>query len=85
MVQPIMTSLLMIGFPISDTNDSRNNKSFAAGPFMLFKRGSYELIGGHEGTFDEVVEDIALAKKIKNRNLKLNFLIAIKEDRKSVV
>ena len=60
MVQPIMTSLLMIGFPISDTNDSRNNTSFAAGPFMLFKKESYELIGGHEGTFDEVVEDIAL-------------------------
>ena len=79
MVQPIMTSLLMIGFPISDTNDSRNNTSFAAGPFMLFKKESYELIGGHEGTFDEVVEDIALAKKIKNRNLKLNFLIAIKD------
>ena len=79
MVQPIMTSLLMIGFPISDTNDSRNNTSFAAGPFMLFKRESYELIGGHEGTFDEVVEDIALAKKIKKRDLKLNFLIAIKD------
>ena len=79
MVQPIMTSLLMIGFPISDTNDSRNNTSFAAGPFMLFRRKSYELIGGHEGTFDEVVEDIALAKKIKKSNLKLNFLIAIKD------
>ena len=79
MVQPIMTSLLMIGFPIADTNDSRNNTSFAAGPFMLFKSESYKLIGGHEDTFDEVVEDIALAKKIKNKNLKLNFLIAIKD------
>ena len=79
MVQPIMTSLLTIGFPISDTNDNRNNTAFAAGPFMLFKRDSYELIGGHEGTCEEVVEDIALAKKIKNSNLKLNFLIAIKD------
>ena len=46
---------------------------------MLFKSESYKLIGGHEDTFDEVVEDIALAKKIKNKNLKLNFLIAIKD------
>jgi len=45
---------------------------------MLFKKESYELIGGHEGTFDEVVEDIALAKKIKNRNLKYDFLIQLK-------
>ena len=79
MVQPIMTSLLMIGFPITDTNNNKNNTSFAAGPFMLFKRDSYELIGGHEGTCEEVVEDIALAKKIKKSNLKLNFLIAIKD------
>ena len=79
MVQPIMTSLLTIGFPIFETNDKRNNSAFAAGPFMLFKKDSYELIGGHEATCEEVVEDIALAKKIKNNNLKLNFLIAIKD------
>tara|TARA_B100000902_G_C27218955_1_gene868565 strand:+ start:51 stop:1235 length:1185 start_codon:yes stop_codon:yes gene_type:complete len=79
MVQPIMTSLLTIGFPVTSTNDNRNKTSFAAGPFMLFKRNSYELIGGHESTCEEVVEDIALAKKIKNINLKLIFLIAIKD------
>ncbi len=79
MVQPIMTSLLMIGFPISDTNDKSSNIAFAAGPFMLFKSDSYKSIQGHEGTHDEVVEDLALAKKIKESNLKLNFLIAIND------
>ena len=79
MVQPIMTSLLMLGFPISDTNDKNSDIAFAAGPFMLFKSESYKFIKGHEGTHDEVVEDIALAKKIKDSNLKLNFLIAIKD------
>ena len=79
MVQPIMTNLLTIGFPIFNTNDVNNDTSFAAGPFMLFKKDSYIKIGGHEGTHNEVVEDLALAKKIKNNNLKLNFLIAIKD------
>ncbi len=79
MVQPIMTSLLMIGFPISDTNDKSSDIAFAAGPFMLFKSDSYKSIKGHEGTHDEVVEDLALAKKIKDSNLKLNFLIAIND------
>ena len=79
MVQPIMTSLLMIGFPISATNDLKKRNSFAAGPFMLFKANSYRKVGGHEGTYDEVVEDLALAKKIKNSGFKLNFLIAIKD------
>ena len=79
MVQPIITSLLMIGFPISNTNEQNNITAFAAGPFMLFESDSYNYINGHEGTYNEVVEDLALAKKIKENNLKLKFLIAIKD------
>jgi len=79
MVQPIMANLLMLGFPIFKTNDSSNKDSFAAGPFMLFKKKSYDLIGGHLETYNEVVEDLALAKKIKSNNLKLNFSIAIND------
>ena len=79
MVQPIMTSLLMLGFPIFKTNDSANKDSFAAGPFMLFKKKSYDLIGGHLETYNEVVEDLALAEKIKSNNLTLNFSIALND------
>ena len=79
LVQPIMTSLLMIGFPISDTNNPKSKIAFAAGPFMLFKKESYEKIGGHKETYDEIVEDLALASKIKKNNLKLKFLIAIED------
>ena len=79
MVQPIMANLLMLGFPIFKTNDSSNKDSFAAGPFMLFKKKSYDLIGGHLETYNEVVEDLALAEKIKSNNLKLNFSIAIND------
>ena len=78
-VQPIMTSLLTIGFPISQTNDPESQTSFAAGPFMLFKKTSYLKIGGHKGTLDKVVEDLALAEKIKSFNFKLIFLIAIND------
>jgi len=78
-VQPIMTSLLTIGFPISQTNDPESKTSFAAGPFMLFKKTSYLKIGGHKDTFDKVVEDLALAEKIKSFNFKLIFLIAIND------
>ncbi len=79
MVQPIMTSLLMLGFPIFKTNDSGNKDSFAAGPFMLFRKKAYDLIGGHLETYNEVVEDLALAEKIKSNNLTLNFSIAIND------
>ena len=38
MVQPIMASLLGLGFPIEAANDPASPVAFAAGPFMLFRR-----------------------------------------------
>jgi glycosyltransferase involved in cell wall biosynthesis len=38
MVQPIMASLLCLGFPIEAANDPADPTAFAAGPFMLFRR-----------------------------------------------
>ncbi len=77
MVQPIMASLLAIGFPIKVINNPKNKKGFAAGPFMLFKRSAYLSIGGHEKVSGEVVEDIALANNIKKDGFKLIFLLAL--------
>ena len=64
-VQPIMASLLGLGFPILAANDPASSVAFAAGPFMLFRRSTYEQIGGHRALASEVVEDLALARRIK--------------------
>ena len=64
-VQPIMASLLGLGFPILAANDPASSVAFAAGPFMLFRRSTYEQIGGHRDLASEVVEDLALARRIK--------------------
>jgi len=37
----------------------------ACGQFLAFKRSAYEGIGGHESVKNEIVEDVALAQKIK--------------------
>ncbi len=60
MVQPIMASLLGLGFPIEAANDPASPVAFAAGPFMLFRRAAYAQIGGHRALASEVVEDLAL-------------------------
>ena len=57
MVQPIMASLLGLGFPIEAANDPTSDVAFAAGPFMLFSRQAYDAIGGHRKLAGEVVED----------------------------
>ena len=77
MVQPIIATLLTIGFPIKDSNDPKNPTAFAAGPFMLFRMKSYKDIGGHKDLSGEVVEDLALARRIKKSGYKLKFLLGL--------
>lgn len=77
MVQPIMLSLLGLGFPINASNDPASRTAFAAGPFMLFRRSAYGAIGGHRALAGEVVEDLALARRIKAAGLRLRFLLGL--------
>ena len=77
MVQPIMASLLGLGFPIEAANAPADPTAFAAGPFMLFRRSAYEAIGGHRALAGEVVEDLALARRIKGSGLRLRYLLGL--------
>jgi len=77
LVQPIMASLLGLGFPIEAANDPASAVAFAAGPFMLFRRCAYLAIGGHRALAAEVVEDLALARRIKQGGHRLRYLLAL--------
>jgi GT2 family glycosyltransferase len=77
LVQPIMASLLGLGFPIEAANDPASAVAFAAGPFMLFRRSAYEAIGGHRALAAEVVEDLALARRIKQGGYRLRYLLGL--------
>ncbi|HLW02602.1 MAG TPA: glycosyltransferase [Ktedonobacterales bacterium] len=43
----------------------------ALGPFLLFRRESYERVGGHEATRRDIVEDMKLARLVKQQHGKL--------------
>ncbi len=77
LVQPIMASLLGLGFPIEAANDPASAVAFAAGPFMLFRRSAYAAIGGHRALAAEVVEDLALARRIKQDGYRLRYLLGL--------
>jgi hypothetical protein len=77
MVQPIMASLLGLGFPINAANDPADPTAFAAGPFMLFRGTAYGAIGGHRALAGEVVEDLALARRIKGSGFQLRYLLGL--------
>ena len=77
MVQPIMASLLGLGFPMEQTNNPDSPVAFAAGPFMLFRRQAYTAIGGHQALAAEVVEDLALARRIKGGGFRLRYCLGL--------
>ncbi len=77
LVQPIVATLLGLGFPMDRANDPADPTAFAAGPFMLFRRSAYEKIGGHRAVAAEVVEDLALARAIKRQGRRLRYLLGV--------
>ena len=77
LVQPIIASLLGLGFPIQRANDPADPLAFAAGPFLLFRSQAYRAIGGHAAVAGEVVEDLALARAIKGQGLRLRYLLGL--------
>jgi hypothetical protein len=64
LVQPAASFELVRQYPIDRANRRRNPRAFANGQFMLFRRSAYEAVGGHESVRGELLEDIALARRI---------------------
>lgn len=75
LVQPWMMSLLMAGFDFNEVNDPNADAAFAAGMFMCFRRTAYEQLGGHQAVADQAVEDVELARRLKQQGLKLYYAV----------
>ena len=72
LVMPMLLFTIMMLLPLYFVDKKGfTGFSIGIGPFMLFKKKSYEEVGGHESVKDALVEDIWLARKIKEHNLKL--------------
>lgn len=69
-------AIVAVTSPIAFVNDPKKKTAFAAGGFMLFRRTAYRAVGGHEGVKDQIVEDVALAYKVKQQRLRLVLLSA---------
>lgn len=69
---PLMNWLLLTFLPIKLVYSAKSN-SFAAanGQFMLFKRDTYENIGGHKSVSDKVTEDIEFARLLKKHRYRV--------------
>lgn len=64
-VMPLVMTALSVGFSPRKVNDPQRRDAVANGQFIFIKRSIYDLVGGHEGIKDQIVEDKALSEQVK--------------------
>jgi chlorobactene glucosyltransferase len=69
--QPVIFGFIgsLTRFGKVNSQDHKNAMGFGA--FLMFKRSAYEAIGGHERGKADVLEDVLIAKRLKNAGFKL--------------
>jgi glycosyltransferase involved in cell wall biosynthesis len=73
-VQPLAVGSLALWFETDRVNDPKNPVTLANGQFILIKKEVYERVGGNESVKDEIIEDVALAKRLREAGFVINFL-----------
>lgn len=72
LIMPMLWFTAMLLLPLYFVDKKGYTKfSIGIGPFMLFKRSAYESIGGHTSVKNAIVEDVWLARKIKEYGMQL--------------
>lgn len=64
-VMPLVMTALSVGFSPRKVNDPNRKDAIANGQFILIKRSTYDYIGGYESVKDQIVEDKAIAERVK--------------------
>ncbi len=64
-LMPLVLTAMSVGFPPRRVNDPRRRDAVANGQFILIRRAVYQALGGHAAIRDQIVEDKALAERVK--------------------
>ncbi len=76
-VQPLTAFELARQYPLLRVNtEGDRQRAFANGQFMMFDSKAYNAIGGHEAVCAAILEDIAFARRIKNKGFRGGLLMA---------
>ena len=68
-VQPVTSLMLLKLFPMKRANAATGRRPFANGQFMLFERSAYQALGGHAAVKDDLLEDLAFARRMKRAKM----------------
>lgn len=64
-IQPVMAAVLFYGVCFAKVNDPVDSQSVGIGAFLLIRREAYTAVGGHAAIRDRIVDDYALAQRVK--------------------
>ena len=70
---PFIYCRLSRKFDFGRVNDPLLPDAAANGQFLMIDRDAYEKIGGHRAVADAVLEDVALARRVKQAGFRLHF------------
>jgi glycosyltransferase involved in cell wall biosynthesis len=74
---PFVYCRLAARFSFARVNDPRLADAAANGQFLFVLRDAYESVGGHAAVASEIVEDVALARRIKSDGYRIYFTAPI--------
>ena len=60
-------------FPFEQINDPASNAAAANGQFLMITREAYDAVGGHAAIHGAVLEDVALARRVKSARFRIWF------------
>src|SRR5262249_38101817 len=72
-VLPVVFAELARQYPPSKVSDPKSPEAAANGQYILIRRETYDAIGGHGAVASEILEDVALARRVKACGYKLRF------------
>jgi glycosyl transferase family 2 len=75
-ILPVVFAELARQFPPAKVSDPASPIAAANGQFILIRRETYDAIGGHAAVAGDMVEDVALAERVKASGRKIRFRYA---------
>lgn len=70
---PLVFCRLAARFSYSRINDPKQSDAAANGQFILVSREAYDAVGGHASVAGQILEDVALARRIKEAGYRIFF------------
>ncbi|MFZ0312998.1 MAG: glycosyltransferase [Candidatus Korobacteraceae bacterium] len=75
-LMPVVFAELAATYPPQDVCDPKSPVAAANGQYLLIRREVYDAVGGHAAVASAILEDVELARRVKQAGYKLRFRTA---------